>query len=116
MAATAAQIRNKAAQRLGLKSGTLNLSSDISDDLDEAYNEIWADLEAKDIVNWDLTESVPDEFVNPVVDLVAESRVVDYAVSRERFSRIVAAASTAEKRIRKVLDDYVYKPVSVDGI
>lgn len=114
MSQTKAQIVDRAAAKLGLKSGTLNLSSDIENSLSAAYDEVWAMLDGINLVDWDSSESVPDEYVSPMVDLVAFERLDDYSVSTERYQRIVSRASTSENRIRQILNRYTYKPTKTD--
>jgi len=105
--ATAAEIRNKAASKLGVKAIGQTLDNPISSDLDEAYAEVYTRLRAEDLVNWHITSEVPDDIVSPVVDLVAFARAVEYGVSGDRYNRIILAASQAETRIRRSLqDDY----------
>jgi len=105
--ATAAEIRDKAAFRLGIKSFGQALENSVSSDLDAAYDEIYAWLRSEDLVSWGETAEVPDELVHPVVGLVAFSRIDEYGVSGERAARISAGASQAETFIRRTLqDDY----------
>ncbi|MBT8439718.1 MAG: hypothetical protein KJO91_08325, partial [Gammaproteobacteria bacterium] len=65
--ATAADIRNKAATRLGIYGEGETLPSYESNDLDEAYTETYARLAAKSLALWDIDEEVPDEYVTHVV-------------------------------------------------
>lgn len=105
--ATAAEIRDKAGFKLGIKAFGQALENAASSDLDAAYTEVYARLRDEDLVSWHSTASVPDELVSPVVDLVAFARVDEYGVSGERYQRIAIAASQAEIRIRRSLqDDY----------
>lgn len=105
--ATAATIRNKAASKLGVKAIGQTLESAVSSDLDAAYDEVYARLRDEDLVSWHSTAEVPDELVSPVVDLVAFARADEYGVSNERYQRLMLAASQAETRIRRsIQDDY----------
>lgn len=105
--ATAAEIRDKAAYKLGVKAFGQTLENDVATSLDNAYTEVYARLRDEDLVSWHVTAEVPDEVVSPVVDLVAFSRVDEFGVSGERFQRITLAASQAETRIRRsIQDDY----------
>jgi hypothetical protein len=105
--ATAAQIRDKAGFKLGVKALGQALENSVSSDLDDAYTEVYNRLRDEDLVSWDISAEVPDEVVSPVVDLVAIARVDEYGVSGERYQRISIAASQAEIRIRRSLqDDY----------
>ena len=105
--ATAAEIRNKAGSKLGIKAFGQALENAVSSDLDAAYDEVYARLRDEDLVSWHSTAEVPAELVSPVVDLVAFARVDDYGVSGEKYQRIAVAATQAEIRIRRSLqDDY----------
>jgi len=105
--ATAAEIRDKAGFKLGVKTLGQALENSVSSDLDEAYNEVYDRLRAEDLVNWDISADIPTDVVDPVVYLVAFSRAVEYGVSGERYQRIAIAASQSETRIRRSLqDDY----------
>ena len=105
--ATAAEIRDKAGRKLGIKAFGQALENSVSSDLDEAYSEVYARLRDEDLVSWSEIADIPPELVSPVVDLVAFARVTDYGVSTERFNRLTIAASQAEVRIRRsIQDDY----------
>jgi len=105
--ATAAEIRNKAGFKLGVKAIGQALENAVSSDLDAAYTEVYNRLRAEDLVNWAESAEVPDDLVSPVVDLVAFSRADEYRVNGEKYQRLMLAASQAETRIRRSLqDDY----------
>ena len=110
--ATAAQIRNKAASKLGIKAIGQTLENAVSSDLDEAYDEVYARLRDEDLVSWHSTAEVPDEVVSPVVDLVAFARADEYKVNGEKYQRLMLAASQAEVRIRRSLQDDYFKDAS----
>lgn len=105
--ATKAEIRDKAARKLGIKAIGQTLENPVSSDLDDAYTEVYAMLRGEDLVTWHSTAEVPDNLVWPVVALVAFSRVDEYNISGERYQRITAAAGAAEATIRRAIqDDY----------
>ena len=85
--ATAAEIRDKAAFKLGVKTLGQALENSVSKDLDEAYTEVYNRLRAEDLVNWDSAAEVPDDIVSPVVDLVAFARAVEYGIAGQRYQR-----------------------------
>ncbi len=107
--ATKAEIRDKAGAKLGKKKLGQALQSAVSDDLDDAYDEVYARLRDEDLVSWHSTAEVPDELVSPVVDLVSFARIDEYGVKGERAQRIMIAASQAEIRIRRSLQDDYFK-------
>lgn len=86
--ATAEEIRNKAAKKLGIFGTGQTIRSEIAEDVDNAYSEVYAQLDTLNLTTWDEDESVPSEFVKPVVDLVAYARVDEYSVSDSRYTRI----------------------------
>lgn len=101
--ATPAEIRNKAAFRLGVKGFGMALENAVSSDLDSAYDEVYAYLRSEDLVSWGAAAEVPNELVYPIVSLVAFSRIDEYGVSGERARRISIAAGQAETMIRRTL-------------
>jgi hypothetical protein len=107
--ATAAQIRDKAARKLGVKALGQALENSVSSDIDAAYDEVYARLRDEGLVSWHSTAAVPDEIVSPVVDLVAFARADEYGVGGERYQRLLFAASQAEIRIRRSLQDDYFK-------
>lgn len=100
--ATSAEIREKAARKLGVLGVGQTLRSEISDDLDEAYTEVYRELESDDMALWEIDEEVPDQFVWPVVAMVAYRRAVEYGVPQERFVRIAGDQIIAESRIKRL--------------
>ncbi len=107
--ASAAEIRNKAAKRMGLFGTGQTLQSAISADLTAAYAEVYAQLSAKELVVWDIDEDVPAEFVDDVVTLVAYSRLDEYSVPLEKYKRIVSKVPGAIPNIRALQASNVYK-------
>jgi len=107
--AEASVIRSKAAKKLGVLATGQVLESEISDDLDEAYNEVFAALSAKNLTNDWSTDAIPDEYIAPVVALTAFARVDEYGVPNDRYQRIAADASRAIPEIRELQESNVYK-------
>lgn len=101
--ASAAEIRNKAAKKLGLFGTGQTLRSQISADLDKAYEEVFAELDVQTIATWSFAGDVPEELVRSVVSLVAGARVDEYSVPAEKYARIVRESTEAEDRLRKLL-------------
>ena len=124
MAQTTAQIRNQAAQKLGLLGTGQTLQSAQSADLDQAYLEVYAVLQSKNLANWGIsTTDVPNELVEPIVAWVAGIRATRYAVPTERFQRImleyegnpVTGHPSAEDRIREILSPPKIGPVKINN-
>jgi hypothetical protein len=111
--ATAAQIRNRAATKLGLLGVGQTLPSYITSDLDTAYAEVYAQLDAKSLVDWDDDESIPDEYSPHLVALVARARITDYMPPPNRLGVIIAEAAVALPELRELQSNNVYSvPVS----
>ncbi len=102
---TVAEIRDKAARKLGVLAFGQTLSNRYSADLTAAYSEVYAELRELNLVNWTLTGTIPDEVVEPVVALVARARVDEYGVSNDRYQRILNSAQNAETSLRRVIHD-----------
>lgn len=100
MAATAAQIREKAARKLGVLGIMQTLSAEIAADLDAAYTEVYDELETRGVATWAFSSSVPSQYVNPVVSLVAMYRATDYGLPVERYQMVMAEGMQALNKMR----------------
>lgn len=106
--ATAAEIRNQAATRLGELGEGQVLEPRVSIDLDKAYVQAFAQLGAKNMLVWDFDEEVPDEYVTHVVALVAFSRANDYSISNDRYVRLKEDNRVAIPEIRELQTSDTY--------
>lgn len=88
--ATAAEIRNMAALRLGATGEGETLESPLTNDFDQSYKETYGKLAALNIAVWDFDEEIPDEYVYDVVNLTALWRISDYRIPDNRAKRIIA--------------------------
>lgn len=104
--ATVAEVRNQAAERLGLYGTGQTLPAREAADLLQAYAEIHAALTVKDQAPWDYSgsvdDTVPDEYVPHVAALMARARVVQYKPPPERLAMIMADAQEAVPEIREL--------------
>ena len=113
MAKTKAEMRNRAL----IKTGKLVLGQTpdgaSSADMEDVYNQVYSRLENKGMVTWSSTDSVPDEFVEDIVSLMAfersegvpEARYVRLANDANRaFINISATISGKWTNPRKVTD------------
>lgn len=101
--ATTAEIRNKALKRLGVLGRGQTARSEDADDLDSAYQELHAELEAEGMTPWGAnTADIPAQYVNSIVSLLAFSRINEYSVPTERFQRITLTAAGARRKIRSL--------------
>lgn len=96
---TKAEIIKRAAYLLGILRIGQALPADKNLRLDEAYEEVYDQLNSENIAIWD-TE-VPDRIVPHVVALMALNACDDFGVSPARYQRIVGKANVALREIRK---------------
>lgn len=108
--ATTAEIRNKAAEKLGLLGTGQTLQSNISSDLDNAYTEVYGMLESKGLATWGTSSTaVPAALVTPIVDWVAGVRATRYAIPADRYQRVMleyqggGGFPSAEDRLRELV-------------
>lgn len=86
------EIRNRALKRLGVTGWGETSQTAITDDMDDAYDEVYAQLEDAELVTWASTADVPDKMVMPVVDLCALARVMEHPVSDSRYQKLILSA------------------------
>lgn len=113
--ATAAEIRDRAANDLGVLRLGQSLQSQDETRIESAYSEVYAALKVEGVATWAYSGEVPDEIVQHVASLVAENCLNTYGVSQERSQRIKDAASVAIKEIRRLTaPSYVSADTAVD--
>lgn len=100
--ATIAEVRNKAAERLYIIGRGQTLKSQDSNDLTDAYNEVYAELDVKNITTWSDIDDIPAEFVHDIVAMMCKRRLDVYSVPEPRRSEIRADDSVAEFNIRNM--------------
>lgn len=107
MPSTKAEIRDRAAEELGVLRLGQALQHQDQVRIEKGYDEVYAELKSDGIVAWASTASVPDEYVPPMAFLVALNCSGVYGLSQERFARIVAKAGLdgelAKRDIRKFI-------------
>jgi len=110
--ATQAEIRDRAANDLGILRLGQSLSAENATRITEAYTEVHAMLADLGLAVWAIANEVPDAIVQPVVSLVAENCLNTYGVSDTRYQRIKLEASQAEKKIRIFVENDEVLPQS----
>lgn len=100
--ATLAEVRDRAANDLGILALNQTLQSQDSTRITSAYNEVYAQLKKDGLANWTSTGSVPAEFVPYVANLVADNCLSTYGVSVDRYTRIKNEVSRSMREIRKL--------------
>jgi len=98
--ATQAEIRLRALIKLGTGSRTETPVSYLTNDMINAYNEVYLRLQELDIAYWGQTSDVPDEVANEVAVLMAWRRVNDYGIGNDRYTRLSQEYIAAEPMIR----------------
>lgn len=109
-------------RKLGVISPGMPVSSDDMDVVTEKYAGLHAALIQRNTVTWALTEDIPSEAEQPVIDLLAARLVDDFGTSEPRASIIRALGalfadpmSPAERQLRSAInEDYVHSPLETD--
>jgi len=115
MSKTKSEIRDLAANELGVLPLNGSLQSQDATRIETAYNVVYAKLKSSGDATWASTGSVPDAIVDNVVSLVAASCANTYGVSDSRYIRIKTDATIAEKEIRKyTANNYVSQSEAKD--
>lgn len=115
MALTVEEIRDRAANELGILPLGQPLADQDDTNITQAYNEVYAYLKKRGLATWGSTADVPDDVSPYVVAMVAWSRVNGYGVSNDRYKRLQLAFVAAEPAIRKlVLPSYVSQEEPTD--
>jgi len=115
MSQTKSQIGVLALQSLHVVEGDATPDTNDTTVIEKAYDLIYAVLRTKHLVSWGSTGDIPDEAVNPVVALVAESRIGYFKPPQHAEADIRLKASTAFLDLTEVLSpDYVSDPVPAE--
>lgn len=101
--ATVAEVRDRAANDLGLLRLGQSLQSQDSTRITTAYNEVYQQLKVDGLATWTSTGAIPAEVVQHVVAMVADNCLNTYGVSPERYARIKASLATAEKQLPRLI-------------
>jgi len=100
--ATKAQIRDRAAQNLGILRIGQSLQYQDQTRLESAYDEVYEDLKDRGEATWASTASVPTKLAPHVAALVAENGLDTFNVGNDRYNRVKIAANTARREIPRL--------------
>ena len=100
--ATAQQIRETAAENLGILGEGETLPSYETADLDQAYTEVYEELQGQNLTTWSESSNVPDQYARSIAMLVAASRALKYQIPEERYKRIQYEAEGSYRLIRRL--------------
>lgn len=115
MSLTAAQIRDRAAQELGLLQLNQSLRAEHATRITQGYAEVYAQLKKDGLATWAYAGDIPDEVCTYVAALIADNCLNTYGVSESRFQRIKLAAAEARREMQKhTAPDYVSQEQAVD--
>jgi hypothetical protein len=111
MAKTSAELRNRALRKLGKLALGATATGAMADDMDDAYNEVYAKLDNLGLVTWASTEDIPDEYCHDVVSLMAYERAD--GIPTERLAKIQADSLSAILNISAQIAGKWVNPESV---
>ena len=93
MAKTIAECRNRALIKLGKLAIGQTATSALANDMEDAYDQVYAKLESRGLVAWSSTDSIPDDFVEDITSLMAFERAE--GIPNDRYVRIANDAGRA---------------------
>lgn len=110
-----AEIRDRAANELGILTLGQSLQAQDAQRIEQAYDEVYDYLDGQGLAIWAISDSVPDKVCPYVIAMVAFNCADGYGISQERNQRITAKFTIAEKKIRElVLPEYVAQDEAVN--
>lgn len=108
MALTKAQIKERAATRLGIVAIGQALSHEDGVRLEQAYNEVYEYLKTHGIASFAASSDVPSDIAPYFITMIAHNCIDDYKIPNELYQRIAIDFSQAEHKIRAlVIPDYI---------
>lgn len=100
MSVSPTEIRDRAANDLGLLVVGGTLQAQHAARISQGYAEVYANLLKDGLAIWAFANDVPDTHAPYVIALVAENCLNTYSVSNDRYTRIKNAASVAPVKIQ----------------
>lgn len=101
--AALADVYNKALRKLGLLRYGQTASSELTDDITDAYTELYQRLDEENLVTWTTTGAVPDQYVWIIVTLLAAQRANEYGIPNDRYKRIMGESAGAMRELRRLI-------------
>ncbi|MEE8208711.1 MAG: hypothetical protein V3T88_07170 [Nitrosomonadaceae bacterium] len=115
MPATKTQIGLLALQSMKVVDGDATPDTNDTTVIEAAYDTVYAMLNARHLVSWAITGSVPDKFINPVVALTAASRMTLFTVPQD-VQVIIAAQAGAAVQTMSEMQALDYVPVPIPSV
>ena len=102
--ATVAEIRDRAAQDLGIVRIGQSLQAQDAARIEAAYNEVYAQLKAYGVAMWTSTGDIPTSVVPLVSSLICDNCLSTYKVSENVYIRIknIVGALNGDKAKREI--------------
>ena len=108
-------VKQKALRKLGVLGATQTATGDQDAQATTSYNSIYARLLSKDLVGWAQDGPIPDEFIEPMSNILAFELANEYGISDSRWQRLQFAADKAEQQLRiLIFPKYVPLTEAVD--
>lgn len=101
--ATKAELRDRAANDLGILRLGQSLQAQDVTRIESAYTEVYGALKTEGLNVWASTGSCPAEVTPHVAALMADNCLGTYSVSNDRYLRIKNASSVAMRQIKALL-------------
>lgn len=101
--ATQQQLKNKAADRLGMRAIGQTLSHAQNQMFQSAYDALYDRLENDGKVAWAKSGDIPDAFLPPISAMLAFELADDVGIAGERFARLQNSAYNAQKDLCALL-------------
>lgn len=99
--ATKANLRDRAAEYLGILRIGQGLQSQDTTRIESGYDEVFAQLKSDGLTTFASTGDCADELTPHIAYLIAESCLDTYSVSDNRYNRIVRGAEKGIREIKK---------------
>jgi hypothetical protein len=99
--ASKAELRDQVLEYLGKKVIGQPAANNLQVDIEQAIDEVYADLKRDHILTWPTTGEVPNDCLPYVKYLVGFSRST--GLSPERYQRVLMNASSAKRELRKIV-------------
>ena len=99
---TPAQIRNEVAKKMNIFGEGQTLRPEHSDDLDNAYLQVHAELQHDGLLAFGSTEDIPVRYENSIISIVAATRGAKYNVPAERYQQLLLESIAGFRTIWKL--------------
>jgi len=117
-----ADFQQRVGQRLGIVRAAESLSVEDAELILGGYSSLWAELDAHDLVDWSVTDPVPDKVSEIVIGMTAARLVDEFGTEEPRRAIMVMQQafglpqpSEYERRLRRIMvPDYDGDVAEVD--